>query len=101
VAELGRKAALGGVERYNLVVEPLLLDRENMAAALCISASLLDELKDAGCPTVAVPTTDKTLFDPKEVVAWMKSFRHAQDIALTPLGHELRNQQQNRPPEQN
>lgn len=90
--ETGRKASLGGIERHSIVLEPLLLDRENMAAVLCISATLLDDLRDAGCPTVPVPTTDKELYDPTEVVAWMKSHRRSAEIQLTPLGLELRAQ---------
>lgn len=93
MAELGRKAALGGVERYDIVVNPVLLDRENMSAALCISASLLDELRELGCPTVTVPSTDKILYDPNEVLAWMKSFRSEDEVELTPLGQELKAQQ--------
>ncbi len=63
-----------------------------MAAALCISATLLDDLRDAGCPTVPVPTTDKELYDPQEVVGWMKRHRQSPEIELTPLGHVLHSQ---------
>lgn len=63
-----------------------------MAAAICVSASVIDELNLAGCPTVPVPTNDAILYDPVEVVNWMKSKRNEvdpEDFELTPLGKQL------------
>ena len=55
-----------------VVVEARLLDRESMASALCLSTDTLDSLRKRGLPAITVPGTKKVLFDPEDVVAWMK-----------------------------
>jgi len=55
-----------------VVVEPRLLDRESMASALCLSTDTLDALRKRGLPAITVPGTKKVLFDPDDVVDWIK-----------------------------
>lgn len=51
----------------------LLLDKKRMAAAICISEALLDDMRKAGCPSITVPGARRVLFDPADVVAWLKA----------------------------
>ncbi|MCL4694134.1 MAG: hypothetical protein KJ060_16675 [Candidatus Hydrogenedentes bacterium] len=50
----------------------MLLDREAMAAAISVCAATLDGMRKAGCPQITIPGTKKVLFDPVDVVAWLK-----------------------------
>ena len=43
-----------------------------MAAVLSISVDTLDRLRKLGCPHIPVPDTKKVLFDPDDLVRWMK-----------------------------
>ncbi len=54
------------------VVCPRLLDRDGMAEAISVSTDTLDGLRKRGCPEVPVVGTSKVLFDPEEVVRWIK-----------------------------
>lgn len=56
-----------------LLIQPRLLDRRRMAACLCLSEDTLDKLRKCGCPYVRVPGVQKSLFDPDDVVAWLKA----------------------------
>lgn len=57
----------------------MLLDREAMAKAISVSTDTLDIMRRAGCPQITVPGTKKILFDPGEVVVWLKENRNAAD----------------------
>lgn len=50
-----------------------LLDRESMARALSISSDTLDRMRKCGCPSITIPGTKKIVFDPGDVVAWLKN----------------------------
>ena len=56
----------------HIVIQPRLLDRRGMAMCLSISEDVLDALRKRGCPCVPVVGTAKVLFDPDEVVDWVK-----------------------------
>ena len=43
-----------------------------MAICLSISEDLLDSLRKRGCPSVLVVGTSKVLFDPDDVIPWLK-----------------------------
>ena len=43
-----------------------------MALCLSISEDVLDSLRKRGCPSVHVVGTAKVLFDPDDVVPWLK-----------------------------
>ena len=53
-------------------LQPRLLDREGMALAASISTDTLDKLRKMGCPEITIPGTEKVVFDPDEVVEWIK-----------------------------
>ena len=55
-----------------VLIQPRLLDRAGMAAAICLSVDVLDRLRKMGMPCINVPTTSKTLFDPDAVVGWLR-----------------------------
>ena len=55
-----------------IVIQPRLLDRRGMAMCLSISEDVLDALRKRGCPCVHLVGTSKVLFDPDEVVDWVK-----------------------------
>ena len=55
-----------------IVIQPRLLDRRRMAVCLSISEDTLDALRKRGCPCVPVVGTAKILFDPDDVVPWLK-----------------------------
>lgn len=55
-----------------LQIQPRLLDREGMALCLSISEDVLDKLRKKGLPSVTIPGISKPLFDPDDVVSWMK-----------------------------
>lgn len=50
-----------------------------MARSICVSVDVLDRMRAMGCPAIAVPGTGgnkrgaKVVFDPVDVVAWLKS----------------------------
>lgn len=60
-------------DRGDIVITPVLLDRARMATALCLSVSTLDNLCKRGCPSIRVPGTSKVLFDPADVVGFLKT----------------------------
>ena len=60
-----------------LRIEPRLLDRKRMAAALCLSETVLDDLCSLGCPHIRVPRRKKILFNPDRVVDWLEE--HSED----------------------
>lgn len=65
-------------------VEPvklLLLDKERMATAICVSVPTLDDMRKRGCPCVPVPGARRVLFDPDEVIQWLKGQREPQEDA--------------------
>lgn len=62
-----------GSNGTELQVQAVLLDRRRMAVALCVSESLLDDLRARGCPCVRLPGHKKILFDPADVLAWLKT----------------------------
>lgn len=62
-----------------LLIQPLLLDRAGMAAAICVSVDTLDQLRKRGCPCLRVPGTKKVLFDPPAVVEWLREESQATD----------------------
>ena len=66
-------------DRGDIVITPVLLDRARMAAALCLSLSTLDNLTKRGCPSIRVPGTSKVLFDPADVVGFLKSAQTPND----------------------
>ena len=55
-----------------IVIQPRLLDRRGMSMCLSISEDVLDALRKRGCPCVTIPGIAKILFDPDDVVQWMK-----------------------------
>ena len=55
-----------------IVILPRLLDRRGMSMCLSISEDVLDALRKRGCPCVTIPGIAKILFDPDDVVQWMK-----------------------------
>ena len=55
-----------------VVILPRLLDRRGMALCLSVSEDVLDALRKRGCPCVPVVGTAKVLFDPDDVVPWLK-----------------------------
>ena len=55
-----------------VIIQPRLLDRRGMALCLSISEDVLDTLRKRGCPCVTIPGISKPLFDPDDVVEWMK-----------------------------
>ncbi len=63
----------------DIVITPVLLDRARMAAALCLSVSTLDNLCKRGCPSIHVPGTSKILFDPADVVGFLKTAQTPKD----------------------
>jgi hypothetical protein len=50
-----------------------------MAGALCLSLSTLDNLCKRGCPSIRVPGTSKVLFDPADVVGFLKTAQAPKD----------------------
>ena len=56
----------------HIVIQPRLLDRRGMALCLSLSEDLLDALRKRGCPCVRVVGTSKVLFDPDDVIPWLK-----------------------------
>ena len=44
--------------------------QESIAAS--ISTDTLDRIRKLGCPEIKIPGTEKVVFDPDEVVAWLK-----------------------------
>ena len=56
----------------HIVIQPRLLDRRGMALCLSISEDVLDALRKRGCPCVPVVGTAKVLFDPDDVIPWLK-----------------------------
>lgn len=56
----------------HVVIQPRLLDRRGMALCLSVSEDVLDKLRKRGLPAVTIPGVSKTLFDPDDVVTWMK-----------------------------
>ena len=59
-------------KRRFALIQPRLLDRESMALCLSISIDVLDKLRKQGLPSVTIPGISKPLFDPDDVVPWMK-----------------------------
>lgn len=55
----------------------LLLDRQKMAAAICVSEDTLDGMRKKGCPSIPVPGTRRILFDPADVIRWLKESEDA------------------------
>ena len=55
-----------------IVIQPRLLDRRRMALCLSISEDTFDALRKRGCPCVPVVGTSKVLFDPDDVIPWLK-----------------------------
>lgn len=55
-----------------IVILPRLLDRRSMAVCLSISEDTLDALRKRGCPSIHVVGIAKVLFDPDDVVPWLK-----------------------------
>ena len=55
-----------------IVIQPRLLDRRGMALCLSVSEDVLDALRKRGCPCVPVVGTTKVLFDPDDVIPWLK-----------------------------
>lgn len=55
-----------------IVIQPRLLDRRGMGACLSISVDVLDKLRKQGLPSVTIPGITKILFDPNDVIPWMK-----------------------------
>ena len=55
-----------------IVILPRLLDRRGMAVCMSISEDVLDALRKRGCPCVPVVGTSKVLFDPDDVIPWLK-----------------------------
>ncbi len=55
-----------------IVIQPRLLDRRGMSMCLSISEDVLDTLRKQGLPSVTIPGITKILFDPDDVVPWMK-----------------------------
>lgn len=53
-------------------IQPRLLDREGMALCLSISEDVLDKLRKQGLPAVTIPGLSKPLFDPDDVIPWLK-----------------------------
>ena len=56
----------------HIVIQPRLLDRRGMAMCLSVSEDVLDALRKRGCPCVPVVGTTKVLFDPDDVIPWLK-----------------------------
>jgi hypothetical protein len=57
------------------LIEPiklLLLDKERMAAAICVSSATLDDLRKRGLPSIPVPGCRRVLFNPARVVEWLE-----------------------------
>ena len=55
-----------------ITIAPRLLDRRGMALCLSISEDTLDSLRKRGLPEINVPGTSKVLFDPDDVIPWLK-----------------------------
>ncbi|MCC6490690.1 MAG: hypothetical protein IT364_24605 [Candidatus Hydrogenedentes bacterium] len=69
-------------DRYEMApITRVLLDREGMAAALSVSTDLLDLGRKMGLPCIVFPGSKKTLFDPADVLAWLKAHGRPQDDA--------------------
>lgn len=60
------------LEKAQFIVKIRLLDRKGMALCMSISEDVLDRLRKQGLPSVAIPGVSKPLFDPDDVVLWMK-----------------------------
>lgn len=56
----------------HLVIQPRLLDRRGMSLCLSISPDTLDVLRKRGCPCIHVVGTSKVLYDPDDMVSWLK-----------------------------
>lgn len=63
---------MGRTSEKRIVIQPRLLDRCGMAMCLSISEDTFDALRKRGCPCVTIPGISKPLFDPGDVVEWMK-----------------------------
>ena len=55
-----------------VIIQPRLLDRKGMALAASISTDTLDKIRKLGCPEITVPGTTKFVFDPDDVIEWIK-----------------------------
>lgn len=56
-----------------VIIQRLLLDRSGMATAISVSEDTLDALRKLGCPSISLPGSTKVLFDPVDVVTWIKA----------------------------
>ena len=73
-----------------IVIQPRLLDRRRMALCLSISEDVLDKLRKRGFPSVTIPGISKPLFDPDDVVPWMKQqSKPSQSLSEKEAGEEL------------
>ena len=73
-----------------IVIQPRLLDRRGMALCISLSVDTLDRLVKLGCPCVPVVSTSKVLFDPTDVVRWMKEqARPIETLSEKEAGEEL------------
>ena len=61
----------------------LLLDKKRMAAAICVSEDTLDGMRKAGCPCIPFPGARRVLFDPQDVVAWLKAQAKPQEDTVS------------------
>lgn len=59
--------------RPEVQIRARLLDRAHMAACIAVSEDSLDRMRKLGCPCVPVPGSSKVVFDPDDVIEWMKS----------------------------
>ena len=66
-------------DRIDMVITPVLLDRKRMARSLCLSVSTLDALCKRGLPSIHVVGTSKVLFDPVDVVGFLKTAQAPKD----------------------
>jgi hypothetical protein len=72
-------------------IETRLLNRQSMAKYLSVSTDTLDGMRKRGCPTVPVPGSQKLLFDPDDVIAWMRDYDTAQKTRYDSSSNEKAN----------
>lgn len=77
LGELVREAVADAIEelRASEPVRPVLLSREQLAQAICVSPATLHRLVRAGCPCVWVGDTRRYRLD--AVLSWLESRRAA------------------------
>jgi hypothetical protein len=75
-------------------VEPIrrfLYDKPEMAASIGVSEDLLDNLRKAGCPCVSIPGARRVLFDPVDVVEWLKGQNQREDLPSLSVANKRAN----------